>query len=351
MDYPERTDSRRALLSVFNGSKAPFVFKGPSFGIKSNDVPAIPTRSAATPYMHKELPPTPLSGASASSPPAKPVLGPVRERAQGTSNSLPFVRPLNLSPKRSAPISSQTRTTPSNTTTTTTTLASKRLSRAVRAVPAPIRPPPRLRGIAALNGPSSATTSDEDEAIESQAPIAGTTRVVPGPVAAVDAPVNDLPITPLDIPVDWDDLHECWTSPFLIHGEEDEQEKSGGFQMALQTFQQEVAGMFAISPRESIGESGEQMDVESAAATNSCSPSSPGVTREKRHGRMLVTKQLKLCMDATVQFDKRHKSHRASSGPQFKAGESFLMISPMTPCNASAGLRTSSFLDAYTYVS
>lgn len=298
-DYPERTDSRRALLSVFNGSKAPFVFKGPSFGTPpSNDIPAIPSLSNATPYLHKELPPTPHTAASI------------------LPSALPTIRPLNLSPKRSPPLHQ-------SKSTTAPTLASKRLSRAIRAVPAPIRPPPRIGGFAALNGPCSANTSDEEDM---EAPIAGTTRV-PSEEAA-----GDLPITPLDIPVDWDDLHECWTSPVLYDGKQEEE--TTGLEMALQTFQQEVAGLFAASPLESM-------------ESRECSSDDT-----KRHGRMLVTKQLKLCMDVNVQFDKRHKSHRASSGPQFKAGESFLMMSsPLTPCNASAGLRTSSILDAYAYVS
>lgn len=350
--YPERIDSRRALLSVFNGSKAPIVFKGPSFGIgREMDSDAIiPTGSTAA-YMHKELPPTPKSA-----PPRSPVQYP----PMPSSNTLPPVRPLNLNFKRSPaecqPKGSTQCTTGTTTTTTTTaaTLASKRLSRAVRAVPAPIRPPPRLRGIAALNGPSSAaTTSDEEEVkgIQRLAPTAGTTRVLgQEDVLPETIPLGgDLPITPLDIPVDWDDLHECWTSPILGHSEEDKDRKgSARFgldvddELALQTFQREVAGMFATTPNES-------MDV-SSGIPSPCSDES--VTREKRHGRMLVTKQLKLRLDASVQFDKHQKSHRASSGPQYKAGESFLtMTSPLTPCAASAGLRTSSLLDAYSYVS
>lgn len=306
---------------------------------------SIPTWSTAA-YMHKELPPTPKTAPRS----------PVQYQPLPSSNTLPPVRPLNLDFKRS-PAECQPKglTQCTTGTTTTATLASKRLSRAVRAVPAPIRPPPRLRGIAALNGPSSATTSSDGEEevkrIQTLAPRAGTTRVLgQEDVLPETIPLGgDLPITPLDIPVDWDDLHECWTSPILGHSEEDKDRKESGYcglgvddELALQTFQREVAGMFATTPNGS-------MDL-SSGTPSPCSDKS--VTREKRHGRMLVAKQLKLRLDASVQFDKHQRSHRASSGPQYKAGESFLMMtSPLTPCVASAGLTTSSLLDAYSHVS
>lgn len=312
------------------------------------DSDAVPPIQSTAAYLHKELPPTPKSAPSRS---------PIQYQPMPPSNTLPPVRPLNLNFKHS-PAECQGLTQCTTDTTTTTTLAFKRISRAVRAVPAPIRPPPRLRGIAALNGPSSAaTTSDEEEevkGIQTLAPRAGTTRVLgQEDVLPESIPVGgDLPITPLDIPVDWDDLHECWTSPIPGYSEENKgQKESGSFgmdvddELALQTFQREVAGMFATSPDGSIGG---QVDLSSG--TPLCSDES--VTREKRHGRMLVAKQLKLRLDASVQFDKHQMSHRASSGPQYKAGESFLMMtSPLTPCAASAGLRTSSLLDAYPCVS
>lgn len=341
-EYPERTDSRRALLSVFNGSKAPFVFKGPSFGTRTTttttEVPAIPTRSNAGPYMHKELPPTPPSSGSSTCSSSVPTL------------VLPTVQPLQL----------KQRSNPGPAPVCSKTLASKRLSRAVRAVPAPIRPPPRLRGFAALNGPCSANTSDEEGqedapgALKADAEAGSSTRVPED--AGVDTSFVDLPISPLDIPVDWDEeleLDEYWKSPVLVSDHEEEEEEEENIEVAMQTFQQEVAGMFASSPQDSIGESTEQVHLSNSSSPLPTSESDEnGMTREKRHGRMLVTKQLKLCMDVIVQFDQRHQSHRASSGPQFKAGESFLMISPLSPCSMNAAsMRTNSFLDAYSYVS
>jgi hypothetical protein len=348
--YPDRLDSRRAMLSVFNGSKAPIVFKGPSFRVdREVDIdPILPTRRSTAAYLHKDLPPTPKSASSRS---------PVLSQSMSSSNTLPPVRPLNLSIKRSPAERQPKDVIPNQSTITKVTLAPKRISRAVRAVPAPIRPPPRLRGITALNGPSSDAAKDEEEkgrGIKTQALRVGTTRVLgQEDVLPENTPIGDLPITPLDIPVDWDDLNGCWTSPVLDYPEEEgEKKESKGFgmdvddQVALRTFQREVEGLFATSPN---GEEGEPLEL-SSGTPSPCSEAS--VTRQKRHGRMLVTKQLKLCMDASVQFDKHLKSHRASTGRQYKAGESFLMMtSPLTPCGASAGLRTSSLLDGYSYVS
>jgi hypothetical protein len=105
--YPERLDSRRALLSVINGPKAPIVFKG--FTAPAVSLPPVPTMPAPKPpvvqtqtqqqpsqpqqpqattapvsttaavsYMHKQLPPTPPSSSSQGSthePSANPASG------------------------------------------------------------------------------------------------------------------------------------------------------------------------------------------------------------------------------------------------------------------------------------
>ncbi|KAG9052018.1 hypothetical protein FS842_010627 [Serendipita sp. 407] len=127
-----------------------------------------------------------------------------------------------------------------------TPFSSKRHSRFVN-VPAPIYAP-RINGPRAFNGPLSATTSDE-ESEDELLPVVGynatgeriglqekekekeeeeeekTQEVAAVVVAEMDqmkkvenggVDQNPQGTGPLDIPVDWDDLHERWTSPVMI---------------------------------------------------------------------------------------------------------------------------------------
>ena len=203
-------------------------------------------------------------------------------------------------------------------------------------------------------------------------------------------PMGDLPVTPLDIPVDWDDLHDRWTSPVLnLHQDalladllnetmdltrvanqeplvDSDQEDSE----ALLAFQDDVASLFAHSPSIDEWTLDHEDEDPGAALVNSeeidrdIEPSLTGAiakpegteeghpceptSREKRHGRVLVTKELKLCLDvdiaqsiytAELTIDEGPKRRRKSE--MFEAGESFLMMaSPLSP-ESGGGIRTS----------
>lgn len=172
-------------------------------------------------------------------------------------------------------------------------------------------------------------------------------------------PMGELPITPLDIPVDWDDLHDRWTSPVAVHHEEDDSASARGQAVVFDAFRQDINELFARSPsievRGSI-EAGFSPERENAYAvkrsrTIDLNPFSyaadldlsewdsegSDVKREKRHGKVLVKKELKLCLDMNVDFGENKNRRRRSNSskvPGPKAGESFLMISPLSPDSA-----------------
>ncbi|KAG8762484.1 hypothetical protein FRC15_008476, partial [Serendipita sp. 397] len=199
---------------------------------------------------------TPLGPSTLSSPPRKPSLAPVPER----SSALPPVRPLNLSVHITKPTETHKASPPQQpqpqprlmdrvvpARPAITPFSSKRHSRFVN-VPAPIYAP-RINGPRAFNGPLSATTSDE-ESEDELLPVVGynatgeriglqekekekeeveeeekTQEVAAVVVAEMDqmkkvenggVDQNPQGTGPLDIPVDWDDLHERWTSPVMI---------------------------------------------------------------------------------------------------------------------------------------
>lgn len=143
---------------------------------------------------------------------------------------------------------------------------------------------------------------------------------------AVSTPMGELPITPLDIPVDWDDLHDRWTSPILVHPEETEA-KEGPERDALMAFHEDVGKLFARTPSIQVGEDDDDEESFTAQRTErlvegntESVPASDSegqeAKREKRHGKVLVKKELKLSL-------------KVANGP--KAGESFLMMnSPLS---------------------
>lgn len=391
--------------------------------------------------------------------------------------------------------------------TTKETLAKRRFSRILStnsrisssrfraAVPAPIKPP-RFLGPSAFNGPSSANTSeeeldggksshlelfDQEEEEEDEDDLFGVyardqdQRRSNAQQAALEAyheqhaqmlllskkvatPMGELPITPLDIPVDWDDLRDQWTSPVMIthhvetatldqllhealegidaeevqvgdeldlsdafhdkvvvishHQEEqpevldevDEEEKVALERQAFAAFQEDVAELFRGSPTRtatddwktegsssirrltsltvpqtltSITDEKEpnvvtaspisscsasfnthsashspalpgnvneaSKDVSPSSSTTNLSEGGAGGEKEKRHGRVLVKKELKLCINIDTSYvnssavidrdeypsipQKLYRGHhRCREDP--KAGESFLMMSP-----------------------
>jgi hypothetical protein len=154
--------------------------------------------------------------------------------------------------------------------------------------------------------------------------------------------MGELPITPLDIPVDWDDLHEKWTSPIAVHPEP---EKTGSEQaFVFDAFRQDINELFARSPTIGVrgsAQSQEHLDRQPQhkldAHPFSCGvdlseDSEGGVKKEKRHGKVLVKKELKLCLDLNVEFGERKRKRRSSKHGGPKAGESFLMMtSPLSP--------------------
>lgn len=356
--YPERTDSRRALLSMANGIKAPLLLRGASHSNRSARVKApvplspVPKRTSEVLYLHKELPPTPPlanSPKSAHSPHAASssqyaAVIPERKAA------LPMTRPLNLN---------------------INTLAAKRLSRAMgksngrsfalsrfKAVPAPIRPP-RFRGPSASNGPSSASTTDEfteDAKIEElqlgEPLIQPRVHQEQEKPKFVMTPMGELPITPLDIPVDWDDLHDRWTSPIAVHPAP---EKTGSGQtFVFDAFRQDIDELFARSPtigvrgsvelagwsaegqEHSAGQPRHSLDAHPFSCAVDLSEDSEGEKKEKRHGKVLVKEELKLCLDLNIHFGEKKMRRQSGKHRGPMAGESFLMMtSPLSPETAS----------------
>ncbi|CAG7851625.1 SubName: Full=Uncharacterized protein {ECO:0000313/EMBL:CCA70181.1} [Serendipita indica DSM 11827] len=434
--YPERLDSRRALLSMANGAKAPIVLRGPSptrgspcnarkgqttncqFEAAVPLAPVPPVPSAGT-YAQKQLPPTPplsiLSGVELSPSSAliamyACTLSPMQDDAcklpsvPEKKSTIPPTKPLNLGLAR-----------PTITTTVTATASSetKRFSRILQTavpakvvkrrtnVPAPIRPP-HFRGPRAFNAPLSATSSEssedessflaldfplppqtrQDKAVSaSKEPLTDKVVVVTAPEPT---PMGDLSITPLDIPVDWDDLHDRWTSPVInLHQDamladllsetmdlprtdptsvvlvDSDQEDSD----VLLAFQDDVASLFARSPTVDVRtldqDEEDIMDrhLEPSAMPIPCEPEEAEeveegdpcepVGREKRHGRVLVTKEIKLCLDVDIAqtIEQEEQRRRRRKSEVYVAGESFLMMaSPLSPESSYGSSSRTSYL-------
>jgi hypothetical protein len=355
--YPERNDSRRALLSMANGIKAPLLLRGPSHSNHSATgrkvrarapvTPlAVPKRTSEVHYLHKELPPTPPSTNSSKS---------AHSPLSASSSQYAVVVPER---KATMPM-----TKPLDLSINSNTLAAKRLSRAkgksnsgfvlsrFRAVPAPIRPP-QFRGPGACNGPSSASTTEEfteDAKIEDLQlgePLIQQPHQGPQKPKVIMTPMGELPITPLDIPVDWDDLHDRWTSPIAVHPTPEQ--TSSGQAFVFDAFRQDIDELFARSPTIAVrgsveaGWSAERQELSGGQSRDahpfSCaadlnSEGSDGEKKGKRHGKVLVKEELKLCLELNAEFSKRRRSSNKHG-----AGESFLMMtSPLSPDTASLG--------------